>query len=510
LSNESFSKPVKYILFAGALLVGLCLYTSHLSDDLYGDERGHTYKLVAAGNFWSNIKDPSMCHPPLYFMLAKISYISIGEPWAIRIPSVFFSFGTVLLIAFAAKRILGGRFFLLSVWLAALSPFILEFSAEGRAYAMLIFFSVATFWAFLEFVQKENVRNMLILTASSIGGGLTHYFFCFQLISIMVIYLTYKKKITRYAAGVFIITGVVLIPYMIFLFFVQKGKFAEYLQVEWLAGYFSITNFLGRLYMAISYGYSAFRLPNLDPSRNVPIIQMVKDNWALISLTVIAFSGFVYAWFQLAAKKVHILWFCLSGIAIPIILGLIGAESGLYLIREKHLAIIWVCYFFLLLLALDYLRSKKWGWIIIGCQITVILISVYHYIFLPNEYTRRMDWTGLIEMLEREVQRADCVVIYQYDIEHLSLKRISIWDRGVRKINLKNAHSPGTSISEYALSLHQSVNGTIYIVNNETDRHFVDPDSELILTLGELRSTSRKRFGRNLILYSFHKEKSPL
>jgi len=456
------------------------------------------------GDFWENIKNPSMCHPPLYFMLAKLSFVTTREPWAIRIPSIFFSLGTVLLIAIAAKRILGGRFLLLSVWLAALSPFTLEFSAEGRAYAMLIFFSVATFWAFIEFMQKENVRNMILLAASSIGGALTHYFFWFQLIAMIITYLAYHKKITRYGAGFFIITAVILIPFMIMLFLVQKAEFTEYLQVGWSARYFSITNFLGRLYMAIAYGFSTFRLPNLDPARNVPFSQAVKDNWILISFAAISLGGFVYALFKLTGNKRRLVCFCLLGILIPVILALIATKSGLYLVREKHLGIIWVCYFFLLLLALDYLRNKKWGWIIIGCHMAVVIVSVYHFMFLKNEYTRRMDWMGLIQTLEREVRKPDCVIVYQYDIEDLSLKRISIWDRGIKKIRLKNARLPGTSNSEYALSLHQAVSGTIYVVNNETDRHFVDPDSELILTLEKLRPMSHKRFGRNLILYSFH------
>jgi 4-amino-4-deoxy-L-arabinose transferase-like glycosyltransferase len=446
-----------------------------------------------------------MCHPPLYFLLAKISYIAIGEPWAIRIPSLVFSLGTVLLVAFAAKRILGGRFFLLSVWLAALSPFILEFSAEGRAYAMLIFFSVATFWAFIEFIQKENVRHMLILAASSIGGALTHYFFWFQLISLMVIYLAYKKKITRHAAGVFIITAAILIPSTVFLFLVQRGEFKEFLQVGWLERYFKITNFLGRLYMAISYGFSTFRLPNLDPSRNVPIIQVAKDNWILIGLTILSFGGLVCAWFKLVLIRTRFLYICVMGVLIPVILGIVAGKAGLYLIREKHLAIIWVSYFFLLLMAFEYLRTKKWGWIVIGCHLLVILVSIYHFIFLPDEYTRRMNWAGLIRSLEGETQEWDCIIVYQYDIEDLSLKKVGIWDRGLRKINLKNDRPANISNSEYASLLHQSVKGAIYIVNNETDRHLVDPKSELILTLGKFRLVSAKRFGRNLVLYSFHK-----
>lgn len=508
MSNESISKLVKYILFATALSAALCLYTFHLSDDLYGDERGHTYNLIASGDFWANIKNPSMCHPPLYFMLAKISYLISGKPWGIRIPSVVFSIGTVLLMVLAARRILGGRFSLSSVWLAALSPFILEFSTEGRAYAMLIFFSAATFWAFLEFLQKENIRNMLILSASSICGALTHYFFCFQLISIMVIYLVYKRRVTGYAAGFFVITATVLIPFAVFLFLIQRGEFKEFLQVGWSEHYLKITNFLGRLYMAISYGFSTFRLPNLDPSRNVAVIQVVKDNWMLVSLSIISFGGLVRAWFKLSLTKPRFFYICLLGIIIPVTLGVVAGKAGFYLIREKHLAIIWVSYFFLLLMAFDYLRTKKWGWVIMGCHILVILVSIYHFIFLPNEYTRRMNWTGLIRSLEGQAQESDCIIVYDYDIEDLSLKRVTIWDHGVKKINFKNQRPANISNSEYAILIHQSINGTIYVVNNETDRHLVDPSSELILTLGKFRSISNERFGRNLILYSFHKERS--
>jgi hypothetical protein len=370
---------------------------------------------------------------------------------------------------------------------------------------MLIFFSAATFWAFLEFVQKENVRNMLILAASSIGGALTHYFFCFQLISIMVIYLAYKRRVTGYAVGFFVITATVLIPFAIFLFLIQRGEFKDFLQVGWSEHYLKITNFLGRLYVAISYGFSTFRLPNLDPSRNVPVIQVVKDNWILILLSLVSFGGLVHAWFKLSLTKARFFYICLLGITIPVILGLVAGKAGFYLIREKHLAIIWVSYFFLLLMAFDYLRTKKWGWVVIGCHILVVLVSIYHFIFIPDEYTRRMNWAGLIRSLEEQAQESDCIIVYDNDIEDLSLKRITIWDRGVKKINVKNHKPVNISNSGYAILMHQSIKGTIFLVNHETDRHLVDPSSELILTLGKFRSVSNERFGRNLGLYSFQK-----
>ena len=135
----------------------------------------------------------------------------------------------------------------------------------------------------------------------------------------------------------------------------------------------------------------------------------------------------------------------------------------------------------------------------------VIIVSLYHYIWLPNEYTRRMDWSGLIQTLEEQATTSDTIIIYLYEIEDNSLKKVSLWDRGIQKINLSSDRTKSLAISDYANALDQETKGTIFVVNNETDRHLVDPDSELLVTLAKLRPMSERRYGRNLILYRFEK-----
>jgi hypothetical protein len=503
--NQSIQRNsiwIQVIIYTGALLTALFLYTYHLNVDLYGDERGHTYNVIATGNFLTNILDPSMSHPPLYFILAKLTYDITGKPWGIRIPSVFFALGIVILASLSARDILGKQYFLPGAWLAAFSPFVLEFSAEGRAYEMLIFFSVASFWAFLKFIQKENFKTIFWFAGTSVFGALTHYFFWFQLIFFTVYYLFVRKKITRYSICVFLITAFFVLPFPILILFIQKAQFREVLQVNW-GTYFNSLNFLARLYTAVSYGYSAFYLPNLDPARNVPIIQVVRDNLILICLGAVSTGGLLWVWINLTRRKIQFFWFFILGIIMPVTLGIIAAKSGLYLIREKHLAIIWIFYFFLLLLAFNYLREKKWGWLIIGCQVAVMFVSIYHYIIMPNEYTRKMDWTGLIQTLEQEAKQSDSVVLYLYDIEDESLEKLTLWNQGIQKVNLHRDLPKNTSISDYAKYLNNKISGTIYIVNNETDRLIVDPNSELLNSLMKYRSFLERRFGRNLILYDF-------
>jgi len=493
---------IKYSLFLGALFTALFLYTFHITSDLYGDEVGQTYHVITMGNFWSNIMSPSMCHPPLFFMVVKFFYELAGKPWSMRIPSLLFSLGTIILLSYMAKRILRPEFFLPAAWLAVLSPFLLEFAAEARTYAMLIFFSVGLIWAFVEFLKSEDIKNMLILTMVSILGAAVHYFFWYLLLFIGIYYLIIRRRISRYAWGVVTINFIILMPIVIYIFFVQKAKFTEYLQVLWSEAYFSIPNFIARLAVALSYGYSTFYLPRLDPARNFTF-NALKENWLLIPLVFISFIGFAYSWFQLALQKKKWVGFLTLGLLIPIVLSLIAGKAGFYLIREKHLAVIWICYFLLLLLALNYLVRYKIGWFVVVCHFTVIVISIVHYVAYPNEFSRRMDWTGLNQTLERKVTNSDLILFYSESIKGLSLGKLKVLDGDVKQINLQGDRPKDVALNEIAESIDLKTGGAIFLINDETHRHEVDPYSEIIRTLGKRRIISEHRFGRNLILYVF-------
>ena len=435
-------------------------------------------------------------------MLAKLSYNLTGKPWGIRIPSILFALGTVIILSFGAERILGERFFLPTAWMAALSPFLLEFAAEGRAYAMLIFFSVATIWAFFEFLQRENIKNMLILIFIAICGALTHYFFWLQMVFAGAYYLIVRKHISRYALGVLAIVFIVLAPVASVLFVGQEGNFTKYLQVSWTETYLNIPNFISRLPVALTYGYSTFRLPNLDPARNFSL-RVLFDNWSLSLLVLISFVGIIYAWFRLALEKTKWFWFLFLGIVIPSLLGLVGGTLGFYLIREKHLAVVWGSYSLLLLLAFHYLGRTKAGLLVIACYGAVVIVSVVHYVAYPNEYSRRMDWTGLNQVLEGKIGYSDSILFYASDPQSLSLGKMKVLDNHLRKVNLEADRPKGISVEEFVKQIDNSTEGTVFLINNETDRHMVDPKSEVIRTLMSRRTISDRRFGRNLVLYEF-------
>jgi len=496
---------IRGVLFLAALLTALFLYSFHVSSDLYGDERGHSYNVIATGEFWTNIQDPSMCHPPLYFMLAKLTYTLTGKPWGIRIPSILFALGTVIVLSLGAKRILGERFFLPAAWMAALSPFLLEFAAEGRAYAMLIFFSVATTWAFFEFLQSENFKNTCILIFVTICGILTHYFFWLQVVFAGTYYLVVKRHISRHALSVLGIVLLVLVSLGSALFVTQEGNFRKYLQVSWSESFFSIPNFTARLPVALTYGFSTFHLPNLDPARNFSC-RVLFDNWSLSLVVFVSFVGIIYAWVRLALGKTKWFWLLFLGILTPSLLGLLGGRLGFYLIREKHLAVVWGSYSLLLLLAFNYLSRAKVGFLVIACYTAVVIVSIVHYIAYPNEYSRRMDWTGLNQVLEGKTNHSDSIVFYANDPQSLSLGKMNVLENSFRRVNLRADRPEGISLIEFVEQIDYSTEGRIFLINNETDRHMVDPKSEVIKTLMSRRTISEQRFGRNLVLYEFRRD----
>lgn len=156
------------LLLIMPIAIGLILYLVHIKTDLYGDENS-TFLLVSEGHILENLASPALCHPPLYFIVAKMCFTLIGYHWAIRVPSVLAAVGTVLLIGQTARLVYGRRVAHWAVWLAALSPIMIEFAAEGRPYAMLAFFSTALMYTLLRFLESENWKTTILLSASVIG-----------------------------------------------------------------------------------------------------------------------------------------------------------------------------------------------------------------------------------------------------------------------------------------------------------------------------------------------------
>jgi len=487
-------------LCALAVVAALGLYCLHITGDLYADE-GHSFRMVSAGRLLENLKAPETCHPPLYFASAKLGYALTGQPWGIRLPSVLASVAAVILCGLIARRLLGEAYVLPAVVLAAFSPMIVEFAAEGRPYAMLIFFTCALMHQLLRFVDRESVGSMCLLALVAVCGFLTHYIFAAHLLFAAGYYLVKRRRITRYALG----TVALFTPVALYLIWgaIDDAGYSRGFTAQWRQEVFRWGNFIGRLPFALTFGYCTFSLGDLDAARNVSA-GMIRRNWPMVSLSVIAFAGLAVGVVSGLRRKSAATVFALCGIVAPIALALLGGRRGFYLLREKYMVGVLACYIPLLAIAIISLARWKLGWLSIAAYCVVAAVSLVHYAAYPYEYSRRTNRSGLNAAIVEQIKQADCIVSYR--IHRKAPWYLTVLDGDAGTIDLKTDRPEGVTFDQFARQIDQSCEGTVFVISREADRNRTDPKNTVFRTLSKTRQVSSRRFGRNLALHVFRRK----
>lgn len=485
-------------------IVFLSLVASlHLTGDLYGDEWGHTYP-VLQGDFWTNIWNTLPFYPPLYFVLAKFFVWVTGSLWAIRLPALLFSLGTVLLAPKAARELLGRSNELPALIIAATSPFLIEFSVEGRAYALLIFFSLTACWLFWRFLQQETLGNTTILILVLLGGALSHYFFWLLFPAMAIYYLYTRRTISRYSIAMAIALCACLAPLLYLRSHLPMQTLSANLQAEWSGRYFDLLNALGRWYVAFNYGYCTFRLPPLDPARNVPW-RAILENGLLGLFLLMALVGTVWGVYRLLLKRQPILSYTLCMMIMVLGMGNLAGLMGVFLVREKFFAIIWAFFWLLLLLIWKEIKKFWVGRLAAVAWLLLVLVSLFNFCFCTDDYSRRMNWRGLIYYLEKEATAADLLLVYSNPIQDLALQPNAL--PAMIEISLASRQNPEMDVIEHLEQIEATYPGRIFLINNETDRYSVDPDRKAIIWLIKKRGlTDEFHFGRNVSLLCFRQK----
>jgi len=485
------------LLFGLPFFIAACLYTVHLTSDLYGDE-GSTFGVVSDGSFLANLMSPQLCHPPLYFVAAKVCYVLTGRPWSIRLPSLLCALGTVVLVMRMAFRIYGRGVALLALWLVALSPLLVEFAAEGRPYAMLAFFSTALAYQLWCFLRHEDWKSMLLVSGYVAGGLLTHYIFVVHAAFAACYYLVRRRRFTKYSVGALLIVSPVLVLLTLGLMHnaAQSAELARHSPKQLS----SLLNFLARLPIALSFGFCTFRLPNLDFARNVAA-GVFRDNILMMIPMTLALIGLSLTMFRLLLRKREWVGFLLCSIVVPGVLLLLGVLGGCFVAREKYLIGVVGTYMVLVAVAFDGARRS---WKLRGIAVAyllVVAVSLVHYTVYPNVYSRRMDWTGVRELLHAEMAKGDALVFYRAESD--ATRQVGPDTEGIKIIDIQAEAQKGYDIADIVGELAGVCLGRVFLVNNEIHRVYLDPRQQVVHSLKKERSFERHDFGRNLSVYIF-------
>lgn len=167
------------LLAVGLLaLAALALRVAGMGQSLFGDEL-FTYADLAGRGVGGVVRHVAQGgvedNPPLFYVLAELSS-RLGPPevW-LRLPSVVLGTLTVPVLWLAGRLVAGPRAGPAAAALWVLSPFVLFYGSEGRAYATLAFFVTLSTLALLLALRDGRRRWWALYALAACAAMYSHY-----------------------------------------------------------------------------------------------------------------------------------------------------------------------------------------------------------------------------------------------------------------------------------------------------------------------------------------------
>ena len=113
--------------------------------------------------------------PPLSFLTSWLSTRLGTSPELLRLPALIAGTATIPLVYLVGLRTVGRRAALLATALTALSPFMIYYSAEARAYGLMMFFIVGATLSMLLALDTGRRRWWVLYALCSAAAFYTHY-----------------------------------------------------------------------------------------------------------------------------------------------------------------------------------------------------------------------------------------------------------------------------------------------------------------------------------------------
>ncbi len=243
--------------------------------------------------------------PPLYYLLLYSWTLVFGtSDAALRLFSTVCSLACLPFVVAIARRTGGRGAVLPACVLFAISPIAIYYSTEARMYSLLWVCVLATMWASLALYQHGGSISLLVLWISaSAAGFLTHYFFVFPWLAILLCLLLQPGRLRRvHLVSATFIAMVLILPWYIYL---PQSLARWRITMDWLSWrpwHFNRLNAALRLVLQCFSGHAKYLWPG---NRVLTLTSLVLFGCVIAAM----------AWQlrrQLFAPGVVLLWFPFS------------------------------------------------------------------------------------------------------------------------------------------------------------------------------------------------------
>lgn len=179
------------ILFFIVILAGILRYKGLIFQSHWFDELFSVYVSNPEHSLYTVIsKTLSDVHPPLYQILLWSWYHIFGySDWTGRALSAFFGTLSVYTMYLMAKEFYNKEVGLYAAVIASVNYFLIYFSQETRAYALVFLLTTLSYMYFFRLIKRYELKNMILYVFFTIALMYTHYFGLFLIFTQVIAFL---------------------------------------------------------------------------------------------------------------------------------------------------------------------------------------------------------------------------------------------------------------------------------------------------------------------------------
>ncbi|MGI8749125.1 MAG: glycosyltransferase family 39 protein [Thermoleophilaceae bacterium] len=202
------------VLLAITALAGLLRFATLDAQSFWLDEAVTVDVLDRGFGAMLDVIPRSESTPPLYYVLAWLwtKAFGLGEV-GLRSFSAVCGTAAVPVCWAAARELFGARAACATALLAAVSPFLVWYSQEGRAYALLVLAGGLSVWLTARLIRAPRRRDAVLWVLAALATVTTHYFGAFVIAAeAMALLVLAPRRLALAAAGTALVGGLVLLP----------------------------------------------------------------------------------------------------------------------------------------------------------------------------------------------------------------------------------------------------------------------------------------------------------
>lgn len=172
--------------------------------------------------------------PPLYYVLAWLwSQVAGADEKGLRSLSALAGTATIPVCYAAARTLVSHRAGVIVGALAAVSPLLVWYSQEARAYGLFVLFGALSFYGFARALDDPSRRNLRLWAIASSLALLSHYFALFLVVAEAAVLLhRHRRRQTWIATGAIAGVGIALLPLAAYQVVYSSSRWIRFVELS--------------------------------------------------------------------------------------------------------------------------------------------------------------------------------------------------------------------------------------------------------------------------------------